>query len=216
MRKSIPILLGCILLGAAVNIGIAALLPLYTPQSAMLYGNWIRDGSSVWPRQVPASWKQKPIAAMEAIAFGFRQVIAHESLAETGSKTDDNCTLVVHESGWPLRALAAEYWHSPASKGGRHFFEINAPNWLGERKDNVACGGIGTCPLWTGLIVNTLFFGMMFFLSVVGFREVRQRIFKMPDSCPRCGYDCQALVNCPECGRARSVVSNGAAPASSV
>ena len=200
MRPSAPMLLGSLFSGAVVTLAIAALLPLHTPASAMRYRGWIRGGSIPWPRPVPSNWSPVPETVQEGRCFGFREVIAHEAIDGGAARPDRDCTLIVEEAGWPMLALASEYWHAPDSKGGRQFFEFAAPSWLGGRVDNVANGSIGSRLLWTGLAVNTGFFGTVFFCAFFGLHAIRNRRSQQLDSCRECGYDCRGLKVCPECG----------------
>lgn len=202
MRAGVPMVLGCLVLGVLVNIGIAVLIPLHTPGSALYYGGWIRGGRCRWPRPVPESWSAKPFTTQESSCFGYREVIAHSGLV-TGEGAPDGqiCSLIIKESGWPLPCLAAEYWHAGPSKGGRRMISVDAPWWLGSCQDNLAFGDIGVLPLSIGMIANTLFFGALSFAIVVPSARLYRKRRRVPGSCPACGYDCRGLSACPECSR---------------
>lgn len=60
--------------------------------------------------------------------------------------------------------------------------------------------------IWSGLIINTLFYALMIPVIFIGLRRARQSIRRHRGLCPHCAYDLRGAEHetCPECGRPTS------------
>jgi len=63
-------------------------------------------------------------------------------------------------------------------------------------------GGTRPVPLWPGFVIDTLFYGAIWFGVFFGFTSAKRFIRVRRGRCPRCGYDLrgQSAQGCPECG----------------
>lgn len=57
-------------------------------------------------------------------------------------------------------------------------------------------------PRWSGLAVNTIFYGAIFWLAIPGPKLLRRALRRRRGQCPGCGYDLahHDHETCPECG----------------
>lgn len=57
-------------------------------------------------------------------------------------------------------------------------------------------------PRWTGLAVDTIFYGAIFWLAIPGPKLLRRVLRRRRGQCPDCGYDLahHEHATCPECG----------------
>jgi hypothetical protein len=68
-------------------------------------------------------------------------------------------------------------------------------------------------PLWSGFVVNTLFYTAIVWLLIRGPFVLRRLIRRRRGRCPKCGYDLRgqppgpAAAACPECGWGRVVAT---------
>ena len=56
--------------------------------------------------------------------------------------------------------------------------------------------------IWSGMIVNEVFYGSVIALSFVGWIQGRRAIRRRSGRCPKCAYDLRGAEHevCPECG----------------
>lgn len=59
---------------------------------------------------------------------------------------------------------------------------------------------IPLAPMWSGLIANSVFFGLCWYLPGTIHRQIRHRRLMRQDLCLTCGYAVEDLEVCPECG----------------
>ena len=57
-------------------------------------------------------------------------------------------------------------------------------------------------PIWLGLVVDVLFYSLIWFVLLSGIGLTRSAIRRVKGYCIRCGYDLQGMdhIKCPECG----------------
>ena len=59
-------------------------------------------------------------------------------------------------------------------------------------------------PIWTGLVIDTLFWGLVLFVFLRGLRVVRRALRQRRSRCPACAYPIGTSPVCTECGKAVS------------
>ncbi|MCI0365066.1 MAG: hypothetical protein L0219_14405 [Phycisphaerales bacterium] len=104
-------------------------------------------------------------------------------------------------AGWPLPALG---WtrantHEPGKTSQRLFGGFSLPGWLAK-----ACRSetVPIRPIWRGLVVDAVVYGLAWFVLLFGFGNVRRLLRSRVGHCPKCGYDLRGDLKrgCPECG----------------
>ncbi len=132
--------------------------------------------------------------------------------------------IVEDSRGWPMRALRV-YWHggllyspNPAPYTGARRLAPREPWWgIGltpyapDRPGTKSLHGLRAFPLrpiLPGLLINTLFYAVLWFAILFGFSTSRRTIRRARGRCLKCGYDLrgtsEAAEGCPECGWGRS------------
>jgi hypothetical protein len=107
--------------------------------------------------------------------------------------------------GWPMRSLLSLYLNSPRRIGdpylnviaGAPIAALSRPGFSG--RQYIA---LPTRPLWTGTLVNTIFYGVLLWLLAGGPFRSRRQWRQGRGLCLRCGYDLRGAdhARCPECG----------------
>ncbi len=104
----------------------------------------------------------------------------------------DGTTEVVYEPeeivhGWPLLALTSEWpEHGGFAETAIHYGDEVLP----------------LMPIWPGFAVNTIFYGAILWLLILGPFALRRYIRHKHGCCIKCGYDLRGAEHevCPECG----------------
>ena len=96
---------------------------------------------------------------------------------------------IVH--GWPLLALTSEW---PDDRG--------VTVWALDFGDEV----LPMIPIWPGFVINTIFYGAILSLLILGPFALRRLIRRNRGQCIKCGYDLRGdfSAGCPECGWQRA------------
>jgi len=65
-------------------------------------------------------------------------------------------------------------------------------------------------PIWSGFLINTLFYAPIWFGLFFGFTRAKRFVRTQRGRCPRCGYDLRGQMHtgCPECGWNREAHSS--------
>ena len=98
---------------------------------------------------------------------------------------------IVH--GWPLLALTSEWpEHGGTGDTAIHYGDEVLP----------------MMPIWPGFAINTIFYGAILWLLILGPFALRRYIRHKHGCCIKCGYDLRGADHeaCPECGLGREVV----------
>ena len=129
-----------------------------------------------------------------------RNLGRNSSFAIMPGNPDNKWIQVVH-AGWPLPCLQG----SKKSIG-------RTIEWAGVMEPPKVLDNMGVkprrllplYPRWTGLVVNTLFYGAVFWMAIPGPRVIRRHLRRRRSQCPECGYDIRhhEHATCPECGAA--------------
>jgi len=113
-----------------------------------------------------------------------------------------------HATGWPL--LSAWYSLQRQPFSGRTTVEGGialpyAPKGRYLPVSTYQLRALPLRPIWTGLLVNTVFYAALWFIPLGGVGLVRRWRRRRRGQCPRCAYDLAGLTSgqpCPECGNA--------------
>ncbi len=120
-------------------------------------------------------------------------------------------------SGWPMRC---QHWWRTRPRGARRDFHgaFEPPDWLMGTSGQKLDAALPFVPCWAGLIVDTLFFTLLWFAALTAPRTVpvaRRLVVAKYGAwmaardervlCPHCGYDLRGCEEpgCPECGHGR-------------
>lgn len=114
-------------------------------------------------------------------------------------------------SGLPMRALRShvEPYHGSDTRDAlqgldlpilelfRRGFPTNRlPAWLHAHRET----RLPFVPVWTGFIINTVFWSFLSWLAVAGPNRIRRVIRRKRGLCMQCKYNLDDLPTCPECG----------------
>ncbi|MEM7229290.1 MAG: hypothetical protein AAF432_10810 [Planctomycetota bacterium] len=108
--------------------------------------------------------------------------------------------------GWPLITLRARYWHVRLTR----FLQsdgITLPKpWVGViylRIPRV----LPTTPIWSGIILNSLFYAVVGFVIVRILLLIRHIVRARRNRCRQCGYPRGTSSVCSECGHGAEVMA---------
>ncbi|MCA9291295.1 MAG: hypothetical protein KDA25_09205 [Phycisphaerales bacterium] len=167
---------------------------------------WARRWTHGVPPGVFRSWAE----ALPYWAHAVRPPISDETArAESGNR-------VTIATGWPMRALSASAWQDTSADG-----IVTAHQTGIELSPAFAAPGPGpvlywdfralpTRPIWRGLIVDTLAFGLLWLIGiawVVRIRTIPARRRVRSGRCGVCGYDRRGAPTCSECGADAAAVA---------
>ena len=159
--------------------------------------------AAVWRNRREPDWPPEAQSATRHNYLGvtFRSMLWRESewsgpIEAGASKITkvDGYSINILESGWPLRCVAGERWieyHHPSvpiqvTSGMLVAFGGQWPNRM----------------LWSGMIVNELFYVLLFTATFASWRYGRRWTRRRRGRCPQCAYDLRGAEHeaCPECG----------------
>jgi hypothetical protein len=197
MRKRRPakLMLGCLLLGAVINVLAAWGLVIVHADRIEERSRSARadDFIALWRQHVPPTWLREPTAT-----FFSTPTAGLESITMLTIGDDSNDSLYrsvgVLRAGWPQLTLES----SVVSDGNEPEYRtstglIKLPLGLRERRFPYG-------PLWPGLIINTIFYAAVVWLMIRGPIETRRRWRERRGTCGACGYPRGESSVCTECG----------------
>jgi hypothetical protein len=120
----------------------------------------------------------------------------------------DRITYIEDARGWPARCLVGFYDHR-TNRGSRQAWLIGR-TWRYDLGGPPGPGGLPRAlplrPIWTGLLINSVFYGVLIGALMLAAAALRRRRRARTGHCPACGYDLRATDHerCPECGRISS------------
>jgi hypothetical protein len=121
-------------------------------------------------------------------------------------ESTDNWPYYVESArGWPALSFWS-YWHTNNSKTThRGSIDITALGTaIGRTTPPGAQGywGASYYPIWSGLAINLVFYGVIWALLLFGLPVIRSFRRMWRGGCPKCGYDLKYDLQsgCPECG----------------
>jgi hypothetical protein len=108
---------------------------------------------------------------------------------------------IAEARGWPWRCLAYRIIETDTTFEIRGGFDLERVQFLPSRQ-RYPSRALPYTPIWSGLLVNTLLYAMMWLLLFAAFIESRRVWRRRRSRCLECGY---LLVGhrherCPECG----------------
>lgn len=114
----------------------------------------------------------------------------------------------VDARGWPCRALCSSVTRMAGSSGPTTKIDGGISVESHNNAGLVANRGYGVLlpyrPIWSGLVINTLTFGVPAWLLLSAIPLTRRHLRRRRNHCLKCNYNLQGLapnMPCPECGR---------------
>ena len=100
--------------------------------------------------------------------------------------------------GWPRRALWYDIciWNDVLNTSG-----LRAP-MPGSPGCDLHRDGLRVHPIWSGFVINTIFYAAVLWLLIPGPFVLRRFIRRLRELCPGCGYPMGESDVCSECGMA--------------
>lgn len=210
MRRWHKSVLLFLLVGALANVGVAWVGAVWTlgfHQRRHPSARSVQIGRALWTKYAPEDAAEAPEVTIFGANFAGEFCLINAESETVIASMPFECT------GWPLKsfaALAVGSLRPPAVKYSE--FEV-----IGDIALDWNDGGgplLPYLPVWRGIVINTVFYGAMFWLMVFSWPVGRRIIRKRRGRCLWCGYDLRGTEHdrCPECGRAASgshLSSNG-------
>lgn len=214
-KRWAKVVLVSLLLGAVINVGVAwGLLlrfgvPTSQPQREYKQGEGI-----AWVTSVPAHW---PVAANSWGRVHWWNCTIDDQMVSTRAAD----SVARHEFGghwvrvlgwgWPRKSLGVVWLREepitmdvegmPYREGGiRGGLPLPVRLQRGPWANRLPI-----MPIWSGLLINTLIYGVLGGVVVFGpgaVRRARRERRRRQGRCVACGYDLAGLPGCPECGLA--------------
>jgi len=214
MRRRLVIKVGLFLLfGAIVSFAVALAclrLPVHSYPAP-----WLYPSEADWKAIEPLGYPRKPSKSMDACTYDWRGfgVRGHEvwyRVALTQS-TSPKAVLQVSpiasvESGWPFRCLhggrsirreVAEAWIDGQALNYEH---QDSRVWMVSLDHHPHEAFLPQAPIWTGVILNTVFFGTVLWFSLSAPFALRRYLRIRAKRCPGCAYPMGVSDRCTECG----------------
>jgi hypothetical protein len=216
-----------LLIGAAMNLGIAWVCALWVPLDART-GVWYDMkipadviGEIEAARSelgLPEVWKECVGASDTGIGVSLFGFIDLSRAYQMPTKSSPLRLVYVVRAGWPWRCVSCRFQRGLSGKKeceDRWYGGFDAPPWAGAR-DLTSESTLGVTawanwfpsdqrplpyrPEWTGLVGGSVFFAAL--LSMIWVPQViRHEFRRRRAACVECGYDLAGLPTCPECGR---------------
>ena len=191
-----------LMVGAMANVGVAWVGAVWTlgfhrPQKPS--DRSVQIGQSLWTKYAPVGAAPIPNIQIGGANFAGEFCIM---LAESESL---NVNMHFECTGWPLKSVAAvavESLRPPELK----YSELEVIGGIELKWKGGGGPLLPYLPVWRGLIVNTVFYGIMFWVLIFSWPVGRRVIRSRRGLCLWCGYDLHGTEHdrCPECGRASS------------
>jgi hypothetical protein len=216
-RRFISLLLVFLLIGAAINVGLA-----WT--AAIMFKPGIVERRPVegpWPSAVPEDWPSPVIVEVERGFLASRETWSGPSPVPGSPEATAEFRLLVRffssprytltrfGAGWPERSLQWDLWSRPAVTrwGEAGMYDVPRPVWrTGIRIGDDEPVSLPIMPIWRGFLVNTISFALAaIFLYTIpsALRCIRDSRRQVQNICPGCRYPRTGLPTdavCPECG----------------
>ena len=212
MNRRLVTLAIFLLLGAVVNVAVAWGIVLWSNEFPYTPAYEKLGKRADWSRPVVRDW---PPPQFQAFGQTWGLSLQIQVVQPSLSRTSPGAGLSLFRSGWPSRAVEAEYQ-------GKHFggtplkpiwrYSIELPQRA--RPNEPACYRPVPCrPIWPAFAINTAFYAAMLWPLICGpialRRVIRRHIRRKRGLCIACGYDLRGNLShgCPECGWRREASS---------
>lgn len=189
-----------IVFGLLSNIAIAWVISLNYPGAHTATES---ESTLRWVANTPSNWPDTPNYSYLYRSRGVKEYFQFRSSDNPNDSVDILGYIERTAFGWPLVSMDWTWFYS------RH------PDFLRDAEESgTLVRGVrfqvagytpyrGTLPLhpnFPGFIVNTIFWGVLFWviLACLGLLLRRRRVRK--GHCPNCNYQLAGLTSCPECG----------------
>ena len=208
-----------LLLGAVVNVVVAWGCALWSSNAEGSDGTPVSSAESLWPQYLTeAGWPPVHHAARrEGHGFGLTIIEVRSEVRGGGEDvssydfTREFGVLEINRCGWPMRALQ---WQVHGTGGPRALALVREAEKRAGLRKGLECPKviplrderwrhrIPVIPVTIGLIANTLFYALVFWLMWSAPFATRRLIRRRCDKCVCCGYDLRHADHevCPECG----------------
>jgi hypothetical protein len=196
-----PLLVICLALGAAANVAVAIACWEMASRSAdeldgVPLSLPIEQTHALWRRLKLPHWPEKPNDGFTFHGWGWiSQHAIREPVPADGEPPVGSFNIAEWRQGWPLEALSTQVLVQAPSA------DSNPDVQIVHHQANIFGWRIPTGPIWSGLIVNTLFYAAIVWLMIRGPWETRRRWREWHGRCGACGYPFGASAVCTECGR---------------
>lgn len=117
------------------------------------------------------------------------------------SRSMQNEMVFIQSAGWPMRALEMVRWTDPTTNKEVSEHSVTLPQTV-YLPDWVAGQPVPALPVWPGIVIDILAFGVIGWGLVKGLRWCRGRLRHWRGRCAGCGYPRGTGEVCVECGRA--------------
>jgi len=212
MRRRLVILLLCLLAGTVINVLVASVISVLTDiplraRASRRAGNPSRVDQLNWEspsvtRYLLYPWVNEAGCSARVYVTDYRGYIIYSA-----ESPESPYIILEGRYGWPMKSSTS--WipmlELPRARGSRCPDAFYSPWRIGiqspirfERRPQLH--RVAIMPLPIGFAVNSLFYGMLVLLTLVGVRRMRQGSRRRIGRCFNCGYELAALPTCPECG----------------
>lgn len=163
---------------------------------------WRDRRGSVWPLDPESAYMHRYLGITHrSLSWLKHEYSGPPENVDSDVTNVDSYTIDVVELGWPMRCLAAERWTEQhgfvtppqVTSGMLVAFGAQWPNRV----------------LWSGMIVNELFYVLLIVSTFFSWRYGRRWIRRRRGRCPQCAYDLRGDLasGCSECGWKRAEIS---------
>lgn len=216
MKRRLEKLLLLLVLGAAANVAVAWACAGWAPASTPGGATDRPSPGKSWPCRVPRDWPRGPMAESAFEGFGV-EATRYWTYRRDTAKYDAG--VLTWSYGWPMRSVAVHFIGRGAIQ--RVLRTIKASNaclqcglHIGKAAICPRCSTwnvvrigprqrvLGWGPVWSGMVVNTLFYSGALWLLAASLAAARRRARRARGHCSSCGYDITHADHdlCPECG----------------
>lgn len=164
---------------------------------------------SIWLRErsVPTAqeWSANLAEHLDQLYLEYPGVVSRQLLHENSAVFS-----VQVRAGWPKRTLTG--WlpgalpaYPPSKMTFKHLPEGRVIVVMHPVDSDYLVRGLPYQPMWSGFVVNTIFYAIVLWLMFAMPRALRRRLRIRRGQCPACAYPIGTSPVCTECGAAVSV-----------
>jgi hypothetical protein len=191
-HRRVMLMLMCIALGAVVSFLMAcACLTWGRPHPLHQEMQQIEAdrASFLWRRYAAAGWPQRPDDAYQLNTKSVSEFVIAKY--DQSTPIPNTYAITVMDAGWPLRAFRGAMRNTHTSP--LVCLDLTITDWRWPVL-------IPRSPLWSGLLINTIFYAAISWLLIRGPAETRRRWRELRGRCGNCAYPRGESIICTECG----------------